>query len=47
MFGISIEKWSPQSKEFAKIGVMIVVAWGTLLSMLAITVLTLDYLRLR
>jgi len=44
---LGIEKWSPQSKEFAKIGAMIVISWGTLLSMLSITVLTLDYLRLR
>jgi hypothetical protein len=47
MLGISIKDWSSPSKEFAKIGVMIVVSWGTLLSMLAITVMTLDALRLR
>jgi hypothetical protein len=44
---LGIEKWSPQSREFAKIGSMIVISWSVLLSMLSITVLTLDYLRLR
>jgi hypothetical protein len=47
MLSIGIDKWTPQTKEYVKIWLMVVVSWGTLLSILVVTVTALDVLKLR
>lgn len=47
MPSLGLDKWTPQTKEYVKLWLMVVVSWATLLSILYITVTALDVLRLR